>query len=571
MSLQITETSKGFEVRIIPYNEGLKDAIKGIKNSWWWSQCKTWVVPKYQQDALERVKKQLGIMNEPVIEMAEQFGLIPPHPELEIDLKLKRPLLKFQEPGVSIGVQWKKFICGDDMGLGKSSTAIAVSKALNSQCILVICPNVAKYTWQNEWMIADGQKSMVISDSPISSWPLYYKDGHIKVFIINYESLKKYFVKPGWKKPPGAFRLSAIPFRENISLFDCVIVDESHNISNETTLQSRFVRGICKDKPTVILLTGTILTNKVKDIANQLLVIDKLKEVVAHIPQPRDRQTGALIDYSGWNRFLNRYCNGGNGESNLTELQYRLRMICYFRRQKSEVLKDLPDKIRNVMYVDISNREEYVKYEKEFIAYLKEIKASDNPNKKRLLAGQMLVKLGALRNIAARGKVEAAKEYAEQLTRAGKKVVIFAHHQAVITELKKTFPRSCSVTGEDSNEHRQRSIQAFQNNPAVVEIVCSLKVAGENITLTASSDVILVEQPYTNAKLEQAIDRIHRIGQLNKVMAGILLGRKTVDVYVYHNIILKKRDLSLAVTGDHSHGLDQAVDDMLEYFSKMDK
>jgi len=569
MGAIITETQKGFEVKIIPYDEGIKNAFKGIKYSWYRGQDKTWVVPKYQQDELERVKKRLGIMNDPVIEMEEQYGVIPPHPDLNIDLKLKRPLLKFQEPGVAIAIQWKKSICGDDMGLAKSSTAIAVAKALNSKCVLVICTNLAKYNWQNEIMIADGQKSMVISDSGVSSWQLYYKNGNIKYFIVNYESLKKYFVKPGWKKPPGQFRLSAIPFRECISLFDFVIVDESHNCANPETLQSRFVRGICKDKPAVICLTGTILTNSVKDIANQLLIVDRLKDVVSHIPHPVD-QYGRPTDRDGYTRFLNRYCNGGNGESNLNELQYRLRMICYFRRQKSEVLKDLPDKIRNVMYCDITNREEYDKFEKEFIAYLKEIKASNNPNKKAMLAGQMLVKLGALREIAARGKIGAAKEYVDQVTSSGKKVVIFAHHRSVITELKKNFG-SCSITGEDDSDHRQRSIKSFQNNPKENKITCSLKVAGESITLTAASDVLSVEQPLTDARLEQCIDRLHRIGQVNKVMAAILLARKTVDVYVYHNIILKKRDLLQAVTGDHGQGPDQIIDDMLEYFSKREK
>lgn len=549
MSVQVTPTSKGYEVRF-GWDPVKVAAIKTIQNAYWKGQEKFWMVPRHRQAELDMFLEKFGVMTEPVIQMPEQIEDIPELPELTIDLGLKRDLFPFQKPGVAQMMKWKRGIIGDEMGLAKTATAIATAIGLKYKCCLVICTNIAKYNWQKEWMITAGKRSIILGVDSDVKWQLYYEKGMADVFIVNYDSLKKWFVKAGWKKPKGRFSLKDIPFKDCVSMFDCVIIDESHSVANIETLQSRFTRGIANKKEIVIELTGTLMVNKIKDIAHQLMVIDRLKDIVSHIPMPTDEQ-GRPTDFTGYSRFLNRYCNGGEGESNVRELRSRLFKICYFRRQKEEVMKDLPGNIRNVIYCDISNREEYDKYKSDFTAYLKELKASNNPQKERLLMGQMLVRLGNLRRIAARGKISAAKEYADQVLKEGNKIVIFAHHQDIIEGLREIYPKAEVVIGAIPDvAARERAIVNFQNNPNSKIIIVSNEVGGESITLTKAYHMLIVENPLTNAKLDQMIARTDRIGQVQKVMAAILLGRKTIDDYVYFDIVLKKRDLFRIVSGD---------------------
>lgn len=566
MSLEVTETDKGYEVKF-NYDPIKVAAIKTIKNAWFRSGDKTWIVPKHREREMNMFKDKFGLMTEPVVQMPEEVGAMPVMPELTVQLNLVREPFHFQASGIARGMQLKRFINGDQPGLGKTTQAIGTAIALQAKCILVICPNSLKYNWKNEWMIVAGRKSMELTNSNRSSWQTYYKVGMINVFICNYESLKKFFVKPGWKKPPGKFKMSDIEFMDSINLFDCVIVDESHSIKDPTAMQSRFTRGICSGKPIIQLLTGTPLINKPRDIAHQLMAIDRLRDIIAHIPQPKDKD-GKLTDWNGWTRFMNRYCDGGNGSSCLKELNYRLNQICFFRREKKEVLKDLPEKIRQVVECEITNREEYVKCEDEFINYLKEVKGCDDKQVQKKLAGEVLVKMNLLRQIAGRGKIQAAKDYIDQIVDSGEKIVVFREHREITHALKEIYPDGLTISGEDSKEDREANIKMFQNRPDKNKIFCSLKAGGVGITLTTSPYVLLVQTPYTDALIEQAIDRTHRIGQKENVIATILLGKDTIDQYIYYEIIMKKRDLHIQVTGSSDRAIDEVVDGLLNFFSR---
>jgi SWI/SNF-related matrix-associated actin-dependent regulator 1 of chromatin subfamily A len=129
-----------------------------------------------------------------------------------------------------------------------------------------------------------------------------------------------------------------------------VAIDESHKCKDGTTQQAKFVMGITKGKEYVYELTGTPVVNKPKDLIPQLIILNRLTDIVSHIPDATGR------DKSGYRRFLNRYCGGGNDATNLKELNYRLNKYCFYRREKMEVLKDLPAKLRQVVLCEISNR-----------------------------------------------------------------------------------------------------------------------------------------------------------------------------------------------------------------------
>ena len=100
-------------------------------------------------------------------------------------------------------------------------------------------------------------------------------------------------------------------------------------------------------------------------------------------------------------------------------------------------------------------------------------------------------------------------------------------------ELQRVFPKAVTVTGRDSAINKQASVDAFQNNPNVQLIICSIKAAGVGLTLTASSNVAFIELAWTYADCCQCEDRAHRIGQKDNVTCYYLLGRGTIDHTIY--------------------------------------
>ena len=144
-------------------------------------------------------------------------------------------------------------------------------------------------------------------------------------------------------------------------------------------------------------------------------------------------------------------------------------------------------------------------------------------------------------------KLGAVRQWVQDFTATGQKLVIFAHHTDVVRALADEFADGCVISGETSTEDRQRAVDRFQNDPAQRVIVCNLKAGGVGLTLTAASDVLFVEQGWTPADMDQAADRCHRIGQQDSVTAWNLLAAGTIDEDVA-DLIAQKRVVVDAVT-----------------------
>lgn len=567
----ITETKKGYEIRF-NYDAVKVAAVKQIPGAWFRSDTRTWNVPRHRSRDIDALKRRFGVslLRSQEVVMEESYDEIPPLPTLQMDTKeagLVRDLFPFQGNGVAYCLEKKKCIIGDQMGLGKTTQAIAAVIIAKAFPCLVICPATLKLNWQKEWHDVAGRKALVLSDSTKNTWRRYYDVGFVDVFICNYESLKKFFVADIRKEKDKPLKVSHIVFKESASIFKSMLIDESHRCKDGTTQQAKFVMGLSKGRDYVYELTGTPVVNKPKDLVPQLMIIDKLRDMVAHIPQPKN-QHGMLTDHSGYARFMDRYCEGGGGASNLKELNYRLNKFCFYRREKSEVLKDLPAKTRNVIRCEITNRAEYDKAENQFVSYLREIKGCDDAQIRRKLRGEMMVKMGILKQISARGKMRAVKEHVDEVLENGEKLILFCHLKEIVQHIKEEYPGALTITGDDDSDSRQRAIELFQNDRRYPLIICSLTAAGIGITLTASSTVSFVEFPWTFALCEQAEDRAHRIGQTDNVQCNYFLGEDTIDHYCYYDIIQKKKNLAMTVTGSTDDVQEEIVDQLLNLFNQ---
>ena len=529
------------------YKPSIVDRVRQIPGRRFDGAKKVWIVPARSRVDLERMIYQIrqfeniNWVNGTEKKEEDIAYDIPELPDLTVPHNLKIQPYPYQLKGIARGLQLKRFMNCDEPGLGKTLQSIATINLADAFPCLVVCPSSLKINWLREWEKFTDKKAMVLTDKVRDTWTFFYQTGMHQVFIVNYESLKKYFVQR-IKKAEG-WTLRDVEFRNSINLFKSVIIDESHRCKSASTQQAKFCKGICTGKEWVIELTGTPVVNRPKDLIPQLAILNRMD------------------DFGGYKPFVNRYCSGQREASNLKELNFNLWKYCMFRREKSLVLTDLPDKIRQVNTCEITNRKEYMDAERDLIMYLQKYKDADDEKIEKALRGEVMVRINILRQISARGKVRDVIEFVKDFRENGKKIILFCSLHEVVDQLKRYFPTAVSVTGRDSQDEKQRAVDAFQNNPKADIIICSIKAAGVGLTLTASSNVAFVEFPWTYADCCQCEDRAHRIGQKDSVTCYYFLGRRTIDEKVYR-IIQEKKNIANAVTGS-TEDIEENIVDMV--------
>lgn len=468
------------------------------------------------------------------IQWAEQKAMtrtdysIPEMPQLTVPHNLKIDPYDYQKEGIAYSLVHKRCILGDQPGLGKTCQAIGTVTIAKAYPCLVICPASLKINWQREFKKFAGKQALILDDNNKATWQRFYEAKCCDIFIVNYESLKKFFVLN--VKDDSRFTMKSITFDPRISLFRSVIIDESHKCKSTKTQQSKFTEGICKGKEFILELTGTPVVNDNTDLIQQLKIMERLE------------------DFGGYKHFVDKYCSGPKKASNVKELNWRLWQSCFFRREKAKVLKQLPEKTRQYLEVDITTRTEYKRAENDLISYLRNYKDADDEKIARSLRGEVMVKMGILKAVSARGKIKAAAEFIHDVIDGGEKLIVFAYLKEVVYELKKIFPKAVTVTGEDNQSQKQYAVDQFQDNPDCKLIILNYKSGGTGLTLTAASRVAFVEFPWTFSDCEQAEDRAHRNGQKNNVNCYYFLGKDTIDEYMYQ-VIQTKKDIANGVTG----------------------
>lgn len=431
----------------------------------------------------------------------------------------------YQQEGISYGLEKKRLIIGDEPGLGKTLQSIGIVDTAGAYPCLVICPSSLKINWQREFEKFTDKKALVLDNATRTTWPYLLKMGMFHVAVVNYESLRKYFV---WDIKGGkSFRLKDVVFCPQIRMFKSIIIDESHRVKDPSAQQTIFTKGLSVGKEWIILLSGTPVVNRPEDLVAQLSIM------------------GRLQDFGGRAQFVADYCTDPKDKEAepavpLSVLSRQLYANCMIRREKAKVLPQLPDKTRIDLYVDISNAPEYNLAAADLAAYLHEYTECTDWEIRRKMRMEALVRFMTLRQLATLGKIAQAVDFIRTFLDSGKKLIVFCSLHEVVDALVKAFPGAVTVTGRDSAVAKQSAVDAFQNNPETRLIVCSIKAAGVGLTLTASSNVAFVELAWTYADCCQCEDRAHRIGQKDNVTCYYLLGRGTIDQTIYALIHRKK-------------------------------
>lgn len=448
-------------------------------------------------------------------------------PDLEGDCSFLMRPYDYQRKGIRYMIENKRTFNGDDMGLGKTLQSImAVCLAKAFPC-LVVCPACMKMTWQREFKKITGRNATLLTNENRNDWQTLFIKGESSVFIVNYESLKKFFVA-GIRGSKTTVK--NIVLDERVSIFRSVVVDECHRCKESSTQWSKHLEAICQGKEYVFMLTGTPIVTSIKDLKQQLKIM------------------GRLEDFGGSRKFTARYCHNDLTPELMSELNARLWDKCYFRRDKSMVLKELPEKIRQYHIIHLDNDAEYRKAENDLISYLQSMQECDESKIRKAMMSQAIVKIGVLRRLCGQGKLRESINLIGDILATGKKVIVFTAHKAMVKAFKKQFKGSVSVTGEDTSESKQKAVDKFQNDPDCRLIVLNIKSGGVGITLTAASHVVFAELPWTAADCDQCECRAHRNGQKEVVTCTYLVGENTFDETMW-NIIDKERKQAGIVTG----------------------
>lgn len=564
--IEIKDSGNNFEVTF-PYDLPLIDSLKEkIPRAYWDKVKKAWIITKPWKNVLDAwyTSHYVPPKNDPAAK-PQRFEAIPPLPELDREIPLLLKPFPYQATGIAYLLQKRRALIGDQPGLGKTGQAIAAVFADQAFPCIVICPNTLKENWRREWALWTGKRAMILSDKVKTSWPTYHAVGMVDIFIVNYEGLEKYFVL-GYDDPPEGKehekgKLKYIQFRDSKNLFKSIIVDESHKLKNPAARWTKLTAGIAAGKAWRYLLSGTAMVNGPKDLWSQLCILGIHKNF------------GCEAD------FTKRYCEVGptRKPGNLKELNYYLNVLGYYRREKRDVLKDLPPKVRTVWYCDITTRKEYDRAEADFIQYLREVKQCSPEEQAKKLRGGFMVKMGILKNISARGKMNEVRTYVEDITDAGEKVVLFAYLKEMVRDIATLYPHSLIINGDVTLPDRQRAIDLFQTDPKYRLISLNHQSGGVGITLTASSRIGIVEEPYTYAEVEQDEDRCHRVGQkgmsegLESIQSTIFLGKDTIDEYVHFDIVMRKKDIADEVLGAKDQARMEVVDGLLNFFANRSK
>lgn len=435
----------------------------------------------------------------------------------------------YQLESLGYALEKGSFINGDDCGLGKTFESIMYAEVTNSFPCLVIEPASVKYNWAEKWAeITKGRRSISVIDTAKDKNKRKENQNNwdADVIIINYDITAK---KQGKGATVKYDQLKNIPW-------EMVIFDEAHFLKEKTSQRAKAAKMIVKNVDRVQLLTGTATMNKPEELWNLLCLIGKEKEISEN-----------------WEAFVLRYCDGykgffgwvTDGASNLMELNKKLRDSCYLRREKSEVLKELPPTTKQILNFSLSNKKAYEKAKKDLISYLLETQGEEKADK--AAEAETLVSIGVLRKLSIEGKIKAIEQYLKDWKTAGKpKLLVFGLHREQLGYLSEKFKCPLIAGGIDSKK-KQKIVNDFKKSDDVF-LFANMQSAGTGVDglQEVCSNMLIIELPWRPSDLAQVIARLDRSGQKDPVTVTFALCRDSIDMEMW-DMLTEKEVMTSAI------------------------
>jgi len=208
------------------------------------------------------------------------------------------------------------------------------------------------------------------------------------------------------------------------------------------------------------------------------------------------------------------------------------------------VLKDLPEKQRTVipLSLSVSDQTTYDVALREAIGAWGE---DEKPNPLR-----DITQISHLRQAVIEAKFDSCIEWLDCFIETGKKLLIFDIFHKTTDKLMERYSKiAVTLDGRVDPRIRSKVVDKFQNDPAIQILIGNVQVAGIGFTLTAASDVVFLELPWTPAEVDQSSDRVHRIGQRNAVNIYFLIAPNTMEEDILTLLDEKRKILNAVLDG----------------------
>lgn len=436
-------------------------------------------------------------------------------------------------------------ILADEMGLGKTLQAIIfLRKLINEKPdakILIVSPTSLVYNWEKEFQkFAPELKYVAVAENKKKRQEIMQKFADYNIFITTY----------------GLVRNDNDEYEDKN--FEVCIIDEAQAIKN---YQAGMTKEIKKIKArTKIALTGTPLENSVLELWSifDFIMPGYLNSIV------RFREAYGIKDVDS------------DSLKRLDNLNYQIRPFI-LRRKKKEVSKELPDKIEQIEYLDMSETEKamYQSLVEDTKEEIDGIIASEGFAKARFKIVTLLTRLRQLCISPAlldkdyteeSVKIKRLLEIVKELIKDNHKILIFSSFKSAVELVRNEFNKESIsnyvIDGSVSGKARVMLVDAFNKDKTSCFLI-TLKSGGTGLNLT-SADIVIHLDVWWNPQAEnQATDRAHRIGQTKKVTVLKLINKGTVEEKIIE-LQEKKRILSdNLIEGKNTTTLDTLTEEEL--------
>jgi SNF2 family DNA or RNA helicase len=446
-------------------------------------------------------------------------------------------LMNFQKEGLDFLLKSSgNALLADEMGLGKTVQTLSyVSTEKQTFPVLIVAPLVTLKNWEREIEKFLKRKSrngrIVESESPSVTLIRTGKSKELPksdMYVINYELLLK-----------RSEDIEKIGIRT-------IVCDEVHNLRSKTTQKYKAVKKLAALSTVQyrIGLSGTPIYNRGSEIWP---IIDILKPGLL----------GSFKEFCEYFCYVNDKGKAIVLENKRASLRNELQKHVMLRRKKSDVLKELKDKVRykEVIASDTDfYLEELDKIWKKLESEQKEAQTefSKSASYHRAIQSE--------RQIAGVAKIPHVINFVKNIMEIEESVVVFCHHKVIHKLLHESLQEfsPVSIIGGQSDDTRQDQIDKFQKGESKL-MIAGIRAGNVGINLTRAKYVIFAELDWSPAIHRQAEDRLHRIGQKNTVFAYYLIGNGTLDDHVASILV------------DKSYEIDAIMDETVDTYENKDK
>lgn len=424
-----------------------------------------------------------------------------------IKLGYQDKLYTHQKDSLFLGFNKQHNFYALEQGLGKTMIAASLSKLLQIKRTLVICPNSLKHNWYKELTGSISEFNEMYFTILDSNKARTIKAFQERFVIINFDCMDKHMEY-----------LLSMPFGH-------IIIDEAVAIKSTSTRRFKNCDKVIKSNPTarVSLLSGTPVRNRINDLYAYL-------KIIGH---------PLGMNYS---HFLREYTISAKGRGNQiritgaknTDLLWK-QLSNFMIRKKKEDCLDLPPKIYGKLYFELDDyKDEYNKAVKE---------ALENNGKSNLNSCVHSINI-----VTSKAKIKGVIDFAESIIDQNEKLVIFTGYTEIINILQDHFKeKAVMINGSVNSYERSVRVERFMKDESCMIFLGNTMAAGTGLTLTAASNMIFCDFPFSPSDLVQAEDRIHRIGASKSCNIYYAVANGSIDEDIYSIICDKAYDATKVI------------------------